>query len=121
MLKDISRTAVDRYLKVVRTPVDAVLKRGGDRTDALALKVDRADAAARSAAGTAIRDEALKDDARRRRRAADERARAMRLRGVAEEHKEQAEETTTEAREEAERKRKQAEQAARRAQSSRRT
>ena len=64
MLKNISRTAVDRYLKVVRTPVDAVLGgRESERTKALGLKLDRADAAARNVAGTALRD----DDAQGRR------------------------------------------------------
>jgi hypothetical protein len=91
MLKDISRTAVDRYLKVVRTPFDALLgDREGDRSKSLGLRIDRADAAVRAAAGTALRDPELRDDARRRRDAADERERALRLRGVATEHAERA-------------------------------
>ena len=115
MLKNISRTAVDRYLKVVRTPVDVVLsRRESERTKALGLKLDRADAAARNAAGTALRDETLKDDARARRKAADERERALRLRGVATEHVEAADAKAAEAEEEAEKKRKDAAKAAER-------
>ena len=115
MLKNISRTAVDRYLKVVRTPVDAVLSRSeSERTKALGLKLDRADAAARNAAGSALRDETLKDDARARREAADERERALRLRGVATEHVETADAKADDAEQEAERKRRDAAKAAER-------
>lgn len=118
MLKDISRTAVDGYLKVVRKPVDAVLSRGkSDRSKALSVKLDRVDAAARSAAGTALRNPDLKDDAQRRREAAGERERAQRLRGVATEHAEKAEAQSAAVQEEAEqRRRKAAEQTERRKQ-----
>ncbi len=109
MLKKISRTAVDGYLKVVRTPADAVLSRAkSERSKALGLKVDRADATARSVAGTALRDVTLKDDARKRRAAADERERALRLRGVAEEHLTHAAEQEREAEAAAEKRRREA-------------
>ncbi len=109
MIKDISRTAVDGYLKVVRTPIDAVIARtDGERADSLGVKVDRADAAARGIAGAALRDETLQEDARRRRAAADERLNAIRLRSVAEQRSEAAEIRTEEAEEEAEQRRRQA-------------
>jgi len=109
MIKEISRTAVDRYLKVVRMPVDAVLgSREGERAKSLGLRVDRADAAARAAAGTALRDDSLKADAERRREAADERERALRLQGVATDHAESAERKEKEAKQEAEERRRKA-------------
>src|SRR4029079_16713413 len=66
MIKEVSRTAVDRYLKVVRFPVDAVLNSSGsERSEALGLKVDRVDAVARRAAASALRDGVLEEDAQR--------------------------------------------------------
>ena len=98
MIKDISRKAVDGYLKVVRLPVDTVLgDRESDRAKSLGVRVDKADAGARRLAGTALRNPDLKEDARKRRAAADERAHALRLHEVAGEHAEQAEEKAEEA------------------------
>ena len=111
MIKDISRAAVDGYLKVVRKPIDAVISRGStERASALGVKVDRADAAARGIAGSALRDPSLQEDARHRRAAADERENALRLRSVAEQRSETAQLQAEEAEQQAESKKKQAEQ-----------
>lgn len=115
MLKDISRTAVDRYLKVVRKPIDAVLnRRDSDRSKALGARLDRADAAARSVAGTALRDPQLKEDATNRRKAVEDRERAERLRGVATEHRQASQAEAEEVEEEAEQRKRRAAQAAER-------
>src|SRR3954454_7087782 len=82
-LRAIPRTAVDRYLKAARWPLDtglALLGRDGATTSA----IDRIDAACRAAAATALGDQELREDARRRREGADERDRAARLHSEAE-------------------------------------
>lgn len=82
-LRAIPRFAVDRYLKAARWPVDttvALLGRNGATTSA----IDRIDATFRAAAATAFGDRELREDARRRREAADERDRSARLRDEAE-------------------------------------
>lgn len=93
-LQVIPRTAVRGYLKLVRTPVDAVIGllpgNGASATPAAALAVDRADATVRSIAGTLLRDPVLRGDGERRQQAADERARGLRLREHAEETAERA-------------------------------
>ena len=90
-LRDIPRAAVGGYIKVVRWPVDRTVSLiGGKRT------VDRADAAARGAAGAALGDEQLKNDARRRSLAADERERADTLRAAAQTQQEIADEQLAE-------------------------
>jgi hypothetical protein len=53
--------------------------------DAAMLAIDRADATVRAAVGGILHDDDLRDDAFRRRAAADERERALELRGEAEE------------------------------------
>src|SRR4051794_11672356 len=81
-LRAIPRTAVDRYLKVARWPVDttlALLGRNGAATSA----IDRIDATFREAAALALGDQELREDARRRREAAAERDRSARLRDEA--------------------------------------
>src|SRR5919199_1894694 len=93
-LRSIPRTAVGGYIKAVRWPIDRttrLLRRDGDKSGA-ELAVDRADAAARGAAGTVLGDEELKQDASRRTKAADERERAQALSGAARARAEQAEE-----------------------------
>ena len=78
------RAAVDRSLRIARLPVDRVLRRDDERTAALALTVDRADAAVRRIAGQLLHDDVLREDARERVLAADERQRALELRAEAE-------------------------------------
>lgn len=115
MIREISRTAVDSYLRIVRLPVEAVLnRRGREQSEAVSLRLDRADAMARGVAATALRDDELKENVERRRDAIDERERALRLREVAEEHSQRAEADASEAREEAARKRREATRAAER-------
>jgi hypothetical protein len=78
------RTAVDRSLRIVRLPVDRVFNRDNDRTAAIALTVDRADAAVRRLAGQLLHDNVLREDAKERALAANERQRALELRAEAE-------------------------------------
>ena len=95
-LQTIPRTAVDSYLKLLRLPADAVARalrprngRDGETTG-VELAVNRAEATLRDVAGSVLRDPQLRDDARHRRAAADERERALTLRGAAERRGEQA-------------------------------
>jgi hypothetical protein len=93
-LRLIPRTALDGYLRLVRLPLDGTIaflpgNGSGPRASA-ALAVDRADATARAIAGVLLGDSDLREDAARRRAAADERARALRLRGEAERKTERA-------------------------------
>ena len=97
-VQTVPRTALDSYLKLLRVPTNLVLKalsprnRNGETTGA-ELAVDRAEAAVRDAVGRAFNDPELQADARRRRTAADERERALKLRAAAEHQSEQADET----------------------------
>lgn len=81
MLRSISRTMLDRYLKVVKWPLDRGARLGGERTE---IALDRADATVRATAATVIGDGELREDAERRFTAADERERALKLRMEAE-------------------------------------
>src|SRR3954451_19198970 len=82
-LRSVPRAAVGGYIKVLRWPVERALSlRDGDGNGD--LTVDRAEAAAREVAGTALGDEELKADARARRSAADQREQAADLREQAE-------------------------------------
>jgi hypothetical protein len=89
----IPRTVVTGYLRLVRTPVDTAIGllpgNGNGPKPAAQLAVDRADAAVRSVAGALLRDPVLLEDGQRRRQAALERERAIRLRT----HEEQTAET----------------------------
>jgi colicin import membrane protein len=78
------RTAVDRSLRIVRLPIDRVIRRDNNRTAAIALTVDRADAAVRRFAGQLLHDDVLREDATERELAANERQRALELRAEAE-------------------------------------
>jgi hypothetical protein len=87
-------TAVDRYLRLVRLPLDAAIGRlpgnaGGVRPVAR-LFVDRADASARGLFAAILSDSSLREDAEQRRAAVQNRERAVRLRGEAERKTEQA-------------------------------
>jgi colicin import membrane protein len=111
-LRVIPRTAVDRYLKAVRLPLDAATKLlPGRRTgagSAAKLAVERADATARAVAGTVLGDPALREDARRRRAAASERQRAVKLRTQADDTSDAAEARVEERHDQAQRRRAQA-------------
>src|SRR4051812_3858781 len=108
MLRQISRAAVGGYVKAVRLPLDTAARvagRGNGRTSGITLALDRAEATARDVAGRALGDAELRHDAGRRRLAADERERALRLRAEAEQHEEIADESLSEGRQRAARRR----------------
>src|SRR3954468_8931726 len=83
----VTNKAVDGYLKLVRIPLDTAVGllpgNGNGRGPAAGLALDRADATVRTIAGTILRDSDLLHDAQRRRTAADEREKALRLRAAA--------------------------------------
>jgi hypothetical protein len=86
-IKRIPGSALDGYLSVIKRPIDAVARRSrrdGEATSAAELLVDRIDATVRETAGRLLGDEAVQDDARRRRLAAAERGRALELKATAE-------------------------------------
>ena len=93
-VRETPRIAVDRYLRLVRMPLDAVIDylpgNGGGVQPAARLMVDRADASVRMMFATILSDPALREDAEERQAAAQKRARAMKLRGEAERKTEQA-------------------------------
>jgi hypothetical protein len=124
-IRDIPRGAVDGAVKIARLPLDvavALLPGNGDGArPAAGIAVDRLDANVRQLAGYALLDDELREDARKRLQAADERARALRLRAAAEartaaaderlaDRVEQAEQQRAAAERRAERERRQAEQ-----------
>src|SRR6059058_3937446 len=75
-LRSLPRAAVGGYIKAVRWPVERALSlRGGDGK----LTIDRAEAAARDVAGTALGDPELKAEADARFEAAERRERAEAL------------------------------------------
>jgi hypothetical protein len=115
-LRTISRMALGSSLKLARLPVDGVLRVAGGSGAAAGVKLilDRAEARVRAFAGKALGDEALREDARRRGEAADERERAMRLRGRAELRSERADEQVAAKERAAERRRGQAAETAKR-------
>jgi hypothetical protein len=86
-LRDIPRSAVDGAVRLTRLPLDVAVSllpgNGSGARPAAAIAVDRFDAALRDAAGMMLFDTELRDDATRRRVAADERARELRLRAEA--------------------------------------
>src|SRR5204862_826084 len=91
----IPRTAVRGYLKLVRTPVDSVIRllpdgNGDGAKPTAQLAVDRADATVRSVAGSLLGDSVLREDGARRHQAARERERGLRLRGQAAQTADQA-------------------------------
>ncbi len=78
-LRDIPRSAVGGAVKLTRLPLDIVVSMlpgdGRGAKAAAAIAVDRFEATLRDAAGIALFDNELREDAMRRRRAADERER----------------------------------------------
>jgi hypothetical protein len=85
---------VQGYLRLVRTPLDTAIGllpgNGKGPKPSAQLAVDRADATVRSVAGALLRDPVLRADGERRRQAAHERERGLRLRDRADETAEQA-------------------------------
>ena len=91
-LLTIPRLAVDTYLKAVKWPLGraaGAFGRNGAANGA-EIALDRADATARGTAGAVLNDPVLKQDAALRGTAADERARAQKLRATAEKVSEQS-------------------------------
>ena len=86
-IRVIPRTAVDGAMKLTRLPLDIAVAllpgNGAGARQAAGVAVDRVEAKLRDAAGIALHDRELRDDATRRRLAADERARELRLRAAA--------------------------------------
>jgi hypothetical protein len=83
----VGHQALDGWLKLARLPIDTLtrLLPNGDNgpRNAAMLIVDRADATMRDTIGGLLRSDALRQDAHRRRIAADEREHAMELRAEA--------------------------------------
>jgi colicin import membrane protein len=114
MTSSIPGKAVDGALRLVRFPADRLLKVVPETgaTAAVGLAIDRADAAVRAAAGSVLSDHGLREDAERRRAAAEERKRAIRLRTEAHERAENAAARTDEKQAESVARRKQADERA---------
>lgn len=86
-VRTIPRTAVDGYLRLVRVPLDGAISllpgNGTGAKPTAQIALDRLDATLRGAIANLLSDTALRDDAERRRIAAQERKRALRLRAKA--------------------------------------
>src|SRR3954452_20792120 len=94
VLRGMSRAAVGGYLKAVRLPLNVAVRLrgrgpGGERAEST---VDRLEAVARKAAGRALGDAQLSEDAALRMVPADERVRALALRETAAERAGEAQE-----------------------------
>ena len=105
-LLTIPRTAITAYLDVVKWPAETGLRLAGRAEGPAALALDRVDGTLRTVIGGVLRDETLRQDGARRLTAANERARAQRLRAEAELRRERADEQLDEGREEANRQRR---------------
>jgi hypothetical protein len=90
MLGRIRRAALDAHMRLARKPVDRTAKLFGEGAE---IGVERADASVRDVAGRLLFDDELREDARRRRVAANEREEAARLKGKAEDVRSDARET----------------------------
>ena len=104
--RTIPRVALGAYLRVVRAPFDGLVALLPG--DGASLALDRTEATIRALAGMALGDAQLVEDAQRRRVAADERERAIRLHAEAERRTDAEDERLAERREDAERRREQA-------------
>jgi hypothetical protein len=117
-IRAIPRAAIGGSIKAVRLPLDiAVSVLPGDSTGPqprAGIALDRVEAQVRDLAGAVLGDEVLREDAARRRLAADERERAMRLRTAAARRADEAEERLAETRQDAEERREDAAERARR-------
>ena len=113
-VRDISRTAIGSYLRLVRIPVDAVIDRlpgnGTGPAPAARLVADRAEASVRAALASLLGDPELRQDAQQRASAADKREQAMRLREQADRTTEEADDRLAEREAQAERRRQRARQ-----------
>jgi colicin import membrane protein len=78
-LRTIPRVALGGAIKLVRFPIDTIIRVSG-RGEAAEVAIDRAEATVRGAAGAALRDPQIQKDAKLRHEAADERERAVGLR-----------------------------------------
>lgn len=114
-LKTISTATVDGAIKLVRLPADTAVRAAPESVaSSVGLAVDSADAAIRNAAGSALGDPQLLDEAKRLRAAVAERRRARGLRERASERDAAGEEQAEKARVEAEKRRSLADQQAER-------
>ena len=105
--KTIPAATVNGAIKLARLPADAALRAAPESlASAAGLAVDRADAAVRGLAGTALRDPQLLDEAKELRAAVDERRRARELRKRASERTAIGEQQAERAGDEAENRRK---------------
>ena len=115
-VRDAPGAAVDRYLRLMRLPLDAAVGRlpgsGGGVQPAARLIVDRADASVRRLFGGILSDAGLLEDVEQRRAAVHKRERAVRLREEAERKTEQADTRLEERHAHSERQRAQAKQRA---------
>jgi hypothetical protein len=111
-VRKISRSAIGAYLKLLRLPLDAAVglraSDGHDGPSRATITLDRLEAALRGIAGRTLGDEELLRDAERRRLAAGERERAVRLRANAQRRTELADERLSGSEESAERQRRRA-------------
>src|SRR3954469_3498277 len=87
MIRKIQRAAVDTSLKAAKLPLDTGARMLGEEAE---IALDRVDAEVRDAAGRLLFDADLRDDARLRRAAAQERGEALRKREAAAETKQEA-------------------------------
>jgi colicin import membrane protein len=110
MIRTIQRAALDRSLKTARALPDRAAKMLGRQDAELAL--DRAEAEVRDVAGRVLFDPELRQDATKRRLAADEREKALRLRAQAAAVTEEADEELAEREERAQQRRQEAAQKA---------
>src|SRR5436305_8401500 len=105
-VRSIPRAAIKTSIRMTRLPLDisfavlSVEKRGAK------LALDRADATARSLAGMLLSDDVLQEDGARRRAAAEERGRAVRLREQAAETAEEADQRVEQRHRQAQRRRR---------------
>lgn len=96
-IRSIPRSAIGGAVKLTRMPLDVVVSllpgdgNGGGPGPAAGIAVDRIEATLLDAAGMALGDRELREDATRRRLSADERARALHLRDDAADHSTHAE------------------------------
>ena len=107
-LRTIPRAALGGSLKLIRLPLDLASRLAGRRGEALRVSADRTEASLLGVAGSLMADPDLKEDARLRGLAADERRHALELRAEAARHVAAGEEDLEEREEQADARRSQA-------------
>jgi flagellar biosynthesis GTPase FlhF len=116
-IRAIPRTAIGGSIKAVRLPLDIAVSllpgNGAGPRPSAGLALDRIEAHVRDLAGAALGDEVLREDAGRRRVAADERERALRLRAAGARRTSAADERLADTQQDAEELREQAAERAR--------